>query len=35
MLHVGKDKVEAVANEIARIQAGRKTHVDKKPLPVK
>jgi len=34
-LHVGKNQVEAVAHEIAQIQAGRKTHADKKPLPVK
>ncbi len=33
-LHVGKDKVSAAANEIAQILAGRKTQVDKEPLPV-
>jgi len=34
-IHVGKDQVDAVANEIAQIQAGRKTKVEKEPLPVK
>lgn len=34
-LYTGKDQVNATANEIAQIRAGRKTHVDKKPLPVK
>jgi len=34
-LHVGKDQVKAVANEIAQIQGGRETRVDKEPLPVK
>jgi len=34
-LYTGKDQVNAAANEIAQIRAGRKTQVDKKPLPVK
>ncbi|MHC4172493.1 MAG: aldose 1-epimerase family protein [Planctomycetota bacterium] len=34
-LHVGKDQVSAAANEIAQILVGRKTRVDKEPLPVK
>ncbi len=32
-LHVGKDQVNTAANEIAHIQAGRKTKVDTNPLP--
>jgi len=32
-LHIGKDKVDSVAKEIAEILADRKTQVDKKPLP--
>ncbi len=31
-LHVGKEQVNAVADEIARIWAGRQTHVDRTPL---
>lgn len=34
-LYAGKDQVNAAANEIAQIRAGRKTQVDKKPLPVR
>jgi len=34
-LHVGKDQVRAAADEIAHIQAERKTQVDKEPLPLK
>ena len=34
-LYTGKDQVNAAANDIAQIRAGRKTKVDKKPLPVK
>jgi len=34
-LHLGKDHVHTVAGQIAQIQAGRKTQVDKKPLPIK
>jgi len=33
-LHIGKEQVSAAANEIARILAGRKTQIDKKPLPI-
>ncbi len=31
-LHAGKDQVEAIADEIIKIQAGRKTQVDSTPL---
>ena len=31
-LHAGKDQVDAKANEIVKIQAGRKTQVDNAPL---
>lgn len=31
-LHAGKDQVDATANEIVKIQAGRKTQVDNAPL---
>jgi hypothetical protein len=31
-LHVGRDQVRAAADEIARIQAGRKTQIDRDPL---
>ncbi len=34
-LHLGKDQVHAADNEIAHIQADRKTQVDKEPLPLK
>jgi len=34
-IHAGKNQVNAAAKEIARILSGRKTQVDKKPLPVK
>ncbi|MHC4462548.1 MAG: DUF4432 family protein [Planctomycetota bacterium] len=34
-LYTSKDQVNATANEIAQIRPGRKTKVDKKPLPVK
>ena len=34
-IHAGKDQVDTAANEIAQIQAGRKTKLDKEPLPLK
>ena len=34
-LLIGKEQVGAAANEIAQIRTGRKTRLDKKPLPIK
>ncbi len=33
-LHFGKDQVNAAADEVARIWAGRRTQIDRTPLPV-
>ena len=35
VIHANKAQVDTAANEIARIQAGRKTQMDDKPLPVR